>query len=201
MTAADGDIHEAIMTATLDAVCTHGYADLTMQDIADEFDKSKSLLHYHYDTKADLFVAFLDYLIDNFEDRLDELTETDSPLDARFKRYIDWFAVDPDEPERYSLHLALLEMRTQAPHTKRFQERFARSDELATTAFAELIEEGQASGEFATDIDPIDLGRLCFVTMDGARARQLTIGKPGYAKAVGATLFEAVIKPRLRNEE
>jgi AcrR family transcriptional regulator len=34
------DTCEAIMSATYRALCAHGYADLTMQDIADETDKS-----------------------------------------------------------------------------------------------------------------------------------------------------------------
>ncbi|MEF8974259.1 MAG: helix-turn-helix domain-containing protein, partial [Haloarcula sp.] len=46
----DGDTADDIMDATYRALCTHGYADLTMQDIADESDKSKAALHYHYDS-------------------------------------------------------------------------------------------------------------------------------------------------------
>ena len=34
----------AIMEATFEALSKHGYADLTIQTIADEFEKSKSLL-------------------------------------------------------------------------------------------------------------------------------------------------------------
>jgi len=41
-----------------------------MQDIADECSKSKSLLHYHYDTKEDLLVAFLDHVISDSERRI-----------------------------------------------------------------------------------------------------------------------------------
>ncbi len=42
------------MEATYRALCANGFASLTMQDIADEAEKSTSLLHYHYDTKRDL---------------------------------------------------------------------------------------------------------------------------------------------------
>lgn len=65
------DTGEAIMEATYRALCKHGYVNLTMQAIADEFEKTKAVLYYHYDTKDDLLVAFLDYLLDRFTEQLD----------------------------------------------------------------------------------------------------------------------------------
>ena len=49
------------------------------EDIADEFDKSKSLIHYHYDSKDDLLVAFLSYAVDQFQSTVG----TDSGDDPR----------------------------------------------------------------------------------------------------------------------
>lgn len=188
-----GATEAAIMEATFRAVCRHGYADVTMQDIADEFEKSKSLLHYHYDTKEDLLVAFLEHLVDRFERRLGELVGTDTSPEARLREFIDWFSVDPDETERMNLHLALLEMRSQAQRNERIRERFRRSDAVARSAFETLIEEGQRAGTFDPDADPEALARLCFVAMDGARARQVTVDEAGYASAVGETLATLVL--------
>jgi|APHM01.1.fsa_nt_gi Bacterial regulatory proteins, tetR family. len=58
------------MQATYRALCEHGYADVTMQAIADETDKSKAALHYHYDSKRDLLMAFLDFLYEEFTERV-----------------------------------------------------------------------------------------------------------------------------------
>ena len=44
--AAGSDTPEEVMEATCRALCEHGYADLTMQDVADESDKSTAALHY-----------------------------------------------------------------------------------------------------------------------------------------------------------
>lgn len=196
MTADPGEPDADIMEATLRAVCRHGYADVTMQDIADEFEKSKSLLHYHYDTKEDLLVAFLEHLVDQYEDNLEELVAGEGAAVDRLKEYIDWFSVAPDETERTSLHLALLEMRSQAQHNPRIREQFRRSDRMARAAFATLIEAGQAEGTFEADADAESLAQLCFVTMDGARARQVTLDEPGYARDVGETLL-ALLQERL----
>ncbi len=194
MTDEPADTELAIMEATFEAVCKHGYADVTMQDIADEFDKSKSLLHYHHHTKEELFGAFLEHLVDQYEEKLDDLVEgVDSP-NERLREFVNWFTVGPEETERTSLHLALLEMRSQAQHNQKVREQFRRSDSLARAAITTLIKEGQAAGSFNPDADAAALAQLCFVTMDGARARQVTVDETGYASEVAETLLELIFE-------
>lgn len=67
-----------ILDATYRALCAHGYANLTLQDIAVEADTSKASIHYHYDSKNQLFAAFLDELFERFIDRVDS-PEGDTP--------------------------------------------------------------------------------------------------------------------------
>lgn len=55
-----------IMEATYRALQKHGYGNLTIQHIADEFENSKTLLYYHYDGKDELLVDFLDYVLTQF---------------------------------------------------------------------------------------------------------------------------------------
>src|SRR6056297_1953183 len=61
---------DAIIRATGRSLCEHGYADLTMQRIAEESDVTTAAIHYHFDTKEELLNAFLDDLLDRFETRL-----------------------------------------------------------------------------------------------------------------------------------
>ncbi|WP_435077165.1 TetR/AcrR family transcriptional regulator [Halococcus sp. AFM35] len=69
---------------TYRALSKHGYANLTMQAIADEFEKTKAVLHYHYDTKDRLLAAFLGYILDRFMDRSDVADDDpDARLDVR----------------------------------------------------------------------------------------------------------------------
>lgn len=69
-----------ILDATYRALCKHGYANLTLQDIAAEADTSKSSIHYHYDSKDQLFVPFLDDLYERFTGRVDS-PEGDTPYE------------------------------------------------------------------------------------------------------------------------
>lgn len=59
-----------ILDATYRALCEYGYANITLQDIAAEADTSKASIHYHYDSKNQLFVAFLDELYNQFTNRV-----------------------------------------------------------------------------------------------------------------------------------
>ena len=52
------DAQEEIMSATYEALCEHGYAALTVERIASELGKSTAAIHYHYETKDELLVAF-----------------------------------------------------------------------------------------------------------------------------------------------
>ena len=58
---------QAILGAAFRALCEHGYANVTIQRIGDEFDKSPSLVYHHYDGKDDLLIDLLGFLLDEFE--------------------------------------------------------------------------------------------------------------------------------------
>lgn len=56
-----------IMEATRRALCEHGYADMTMQRIANNSSMTTATIHYHFDTKKELLNAFFDELAARFE--------------------------------------------------------------------------------------------------------------------------------------
>ncbi|VTT87832.1 Transcriptional regulator, TetR family [Halorubrum sp. DM2] len=77
------DTRQAILGAAFRALCEHGYANVTIQRIGDEFDKSPSLVYHHYDGKDELLIDLLEYLLDQFEasiaDGSAESSEGDAP--------------------------------------------------------------------------------------------------------------------------
>jgi AcrR family transcriptional regulator len=189
---------EEIMDAVYEALCANGYAELTMQDIADECSKSKSLLHYHYDTKADLLVAFLDDMLTDYEKRME--CRADSPPEKRLVEFVAQFVFDPDESDRASFHLALLEMRSQGPFNERIQRQLDRSDELLRQRVADILTDGIEAGVFeSVDVDRI--AALLVATLDGARTRQITLddGQPAttYTRTVAEDVLDRVVAPLL----
>ncbi|WP_459192970.1 TetR/AcrR family transcriptional regulator [Halosimplex sp. J119] len=185
----EGDTHEAIMGATYRALCKHGYAHLTMQDIADEFDKSRSLLHYHYDTKEELLLAFVDDIVGWIGDRLAE-SETEEPLE-RLEEFIDRFVIEPGEEDRETFALALLELRVQAVHNDDFRERLATHYEKNIETVADIVADGIEEGVFR-EVDPEATGEAIYTALVGARMYQVTLGAEHASRRMRDALAEFV---------
>lgn len=192
---------DEILDAVYSALCTHGYADLTMQDIADECEKSTGLLHYHYDTKADLLVAFLEEIITDYEQQL--ATEDDRPPEWRLVAFLGRFVFAPDDNRRESFHLALLEMRSRGPFDERVRAKLDQSEAVLRGTAAEILSEGIEAGVFE-EVDPDRTATLLVAALDGARTRQITLGEEqpagGYTRAVVEELLAQVVEPLLTEQ-
>ncbi len=189
-------VDDDIMDAVSRALRKYGYAELTMQDIADESSNSKSLLHYHYDTKEDLLVAFLDELLSEYEHRLECQADAEPP--QRLMEFLARFVFTGEDDSREQFHLALLEMRSQGPFNDRIQAQLDRSDRMLRTEVAEILTAGIDAGQF----EPVDVDRtamLLVAGLDGARTRQITLGETPapYTRTVVAELREQIVEPIL----
>lgn len=162
--------HEEIMRATYQALCEYGYADLTIQRIADEYGKSTAAVHYHYETKEDLLTAFLDYVLDSFKQTVHEVETTDP--EERLELLLDKLLVDPDDHQ--DLLVAILEMRSQAPYKPRFRERFQQNDEYIRYLFETVIDQGIQQGLF-NDVDAEHVARALITINDGGRTRSVVL--------------------------
>lgn len=164
------------MSATFDALCKHGYANLTMQAIADEFDKSKSLIHYHYDSKDELLAAFMDHLIDDFIGRI---TTCDGPDPADRLRTMARLVVGGEEGEEErakDFHTALLGLRAQAPYDEGLREQLARNDEAIRELIADVVRDGQDQGQFDESVDPERFAALFRSAIEGAQSHDVVLG-------------------------
>src|SRR6056297_2619761 len=89
------DAEEEVLRATYSALREHGYADLTIKRIDDEYGKSTAAVHYHYDTKEELLAAFLDYVLQQFVDTIHEVETTDP--DERLTLLLDQLLVELED--------------------------------------------------------------------------------------------------------
>jgi len=181
------DTREEIMHATYRALCDHGYANLSMQDIADELDKSRSLLHYHYDTREELLLAFIDHLVGWIGDQLEE-TDTQDPR-ARLVEYVDRFVIDPGADEREQFPTALFELRLQAVHNERFREKLAEHYRGNVETAAAIIADGVEADVFRP-VDPRATGEIIYTALEGARMYQVLLG----AEHASARMRDAILK-------
>lgn len=164
------DPNEEIMRATYRALRKHGYADLTIKRIAEEYGKSTAAIHYHYETKDDLLAAYLDYLLDQFVDTVRDIKTTDP--EERMELLLDKLLVDPVDHQ--DMLIAMLEMRSQAPYKEAFCERFQQNDEYTRYMLKAVINHGIDEGIFE-DVDAEHAARALMIIVDGARTRTVVL--------------------------
>jgi AcrR family transcriptional regulator len=152
---------EEILAATYRALYKHGYSDLTVQRIGDEFEQSTSLLYYHYENKDELILEMLEFLLDAFEERLTagDITE---PRD-----HLETFLEEMCDTATEQSHLeALLELRARATHEKQYQQHFNRSDRFFESYLSDVIRAGIEAGEFR-DVDPDAVATTLITFLNG----------------------------------
>lgn len=161
---------EAIMEATYVALAKHGYADLTIQRISDEFDKSKSLLYHHYDSKDALLVDFLEFMLRHIEADLPlgEQSNAYEQLMLAFDHVFGELCADVE------FLRALAELRAQGATDERYREQFTANDQFVQRHLVEIIETGIAKGTFR-DVDATRTAELLGTMIDGIILRTATI--------------------------
>lgn len=165
------DTRKEIMEATYRALSNHGVSGLTMQTIADESTLTTGALHYHYDTKEELLVAFLDYLIEQFRQNVH--LEEGSPTE-QLETIAERLLYGPDDYEAF--HTALLTLRAEAPYNEAVREAIARNDEEMRALFADIIERGIETGEFRS-VDPRVAAERILTSVDGGLTRRIVLDR------------------------
>jgi AcrR family transcriptional regulator len=147
-----------------------------MQDIADRTDASKSSLHYHYDTKHDLLLAFLDHLFESFEERFESDPDGD-PLDG-LAAVVDEALDEADDEDRRNFRTAMLEIKAQAPYNEAFRERLTEFDDHVRECVRTIVADGVEAGIFRADADPEAVAEFFTTMFDGAHTRAISTDEP-----------------------
>lgn len=168
----DDDADGELMIVTGRALAKYGIAELTTQRIADEWGKSQSLVHYYYETKEDLVVAYVGWLrdqtVENYARQADQ-----PPLDR-----IEWFLfrhfTGPHDPEEPAFSTGLVQLQAAAPYDDRLRAALAELDEAAIDFLRTAVQDGIDSGDFrAVEIDQVVDHLLAWLS--GAIQRSVTL--------------------------
>ena len=185
---------EEIMEATYRALLKHGYADLSISRIADELDKSKAAIYYHYDTKDDLLVAFLEFAVDRFEDTIETETGDEPPEDL--EHVIEkLLPLQPDEEQR-QLQAVLVGLRSQAVTNGVFREQFTQIDERLAATIRGIVDRGIEEDTFR-DVDPSRVAEHILATVNGAMYSRATTDRKS-ADAAARVSLASYIDSELR---
>ncbi|MCG1006425.1 TetR/AcrR family transcriptional regulator [Halorubrum lacusprofundi] len=141
------DTRQAILGAAFRALCEHGYADLTIKRIGEEFDKSPSLVYHHYDGKDELLVDLLEFLLDGFEESVSsdafDLTPEER-LDAYVAATIDPDSIAGEHGPDGRFMTVIVELRAQAATDDAYRDHFDRSDRVFGSFLERAVREAAA---------------------------------------------------------
>lgn len=162
---------EAIMHATYRALCEYGYPNTSIANIAAEFEKSQSLLYYHYESKEDILTDFLTYILNRFEATV-KATECDDPVD-QLRDLIDRFVPPEPTDDQIRFRQAYCEIRSQAPHNETYQALLAETDARILAELTTVIKQGCETGAFR-DVDPESSAEFILSAAYGIMERGVT---------------------------
>jgi len=177
------DTATELLAATYRALCRHGYADLTLADVADEADRSKAAIHYDDDGKT-LFVEFLDVLYERDTARhpsVDGGTPREQ-LSALLAAVLTDEGAAPDQ----RLRTALLAVSAQAPYDDAVQTRLSNFDAVLYERLRAIVAAGVESGEFDATVEAAVAAEFPVTAITGAHTRRVAV------KRSSETLSEAL---------
>lgn len=196
---------EAILQATYLAMSKHGYPNLTIDTIAREFEKSKSLIYHHYGGKEEILVDFLDYLLGHFEAEILDRSVDDPDerlrniIDRSIPRDLAQSVPDDVEDDQLRLRQAFFEIRSQAAHNGVFRDRIAQTDASLHDALADTIADGVESGDFEP-VDPDTTATFIQSAMYGAMEQDATVEDDAIVQQTRQELL-AYIDTQVRRSE
>ncbi|WP_256300847.1 TetR/AcrR family transcriptional regulator [Haloarchaeobius salinus] len=172
----EDDTATEILEATYRALCRHGYANLTLEDIADEADRSKAAIHYYYDSKGNLFIEFLDFLYERYTARLPAV-DGGTPREQLFAVF-ETVLTNEAAPPGQELRTALLEAKAQAPYDDAIQTRLTEFDVVLFERLRDILAAGVTTGDFAETVDPAVDAEFLVTAITGAHTRRVAVDYP-----------------------
>ncbi|WP_232700930.1 TetR/AcrR family transcriptional regulator [Halobacterium wangiae] len=175
------DTERELMAATGAALAEHGVAGVTTQKIADEWGRAQSLVHYYYDTKEDLIVAYVEALHERMADEYAEMAD-DPPLDRLEWSLVGGIDYHPDGSEQVN---ALYDLHGEAPHNERYRAALDDFEDAGRRFLETAIRDGVEEGTFR-GVDPEAAATFLLSASDGVLLRTVSL-----RRADDAPLFRA----------
>jgi TetR/AcrR family transcriptional regulator, fatty acid metabolism regulator protein len=140
------DKQERIIRAAYDVMAEHGVDRVSLQDVADEAGVSKGLILYHFETKANLVLKTMRWVLTRVEQRIrDSVAGTDDPV-TKMTAMIDAIFVSPDANRQF--YLIYIELLDHAARFEPFSDLSKDSHEIVNGLYAQLVRDGVEAGTF-----------------------------------------------------
>jgi len=188
-----GETETAILEATYRALCEYGYAQLSVQHIAENFEKSKSAIYYHYDSKDDVLLSLLDFVVETFFEDLEAETGTDPVENLRL--LVDRLVPASLVEEDLDLHTVMFELRSEALTKPVYRTKFTEVDRTVCQIVESYVRTAIDSG-VVTGVDPEQTARRIQQHALSAQTARLTTEDDWAVETARDAAFELLDVPQ-----
>lgn len=161
---------EHLLNAALVSFSARGYSHTTLDDIARQAGTTRGAIHWHFGNKAELYNTLVrEGYARAARTFKDAFTTQDTPLQTLRNLLVRWISyVEEDTHFRAILELTMLKTEIvpeNANEMSRGLQEKAQGNRFIEKQYAQLIQQGIASGEVRTDVDPkvAAVAALCVV--------------------------------------
>jgi AcrR family transcriptional regulator len=128
-----------------------GYAQATLEDVAQEVGINRATLYYYVGTKEELLVSLLDRPIEELRVRLEEIAESPESPSGQLTRALREYSTGlAEQPELTVFVAENVHRAMKGPEADRIRDNADRYGRV----LAAIIAKGVSAGEFRSDIDP-----------------------------------------------
>jgi AcrR family transcriptional regulator len=187
MTTRSGDVPEVLGTAdhrreqmlqaALEVISARGYADTRIADVAERAGVSPALVIYYFKTKDQLLTEAIRHYEDSWY-RVGQarMAELDSAA-AQIAEFVAMSCLADADPEPETSWLLWLDFWAQAARNVEVAGVRQKADERWRKVIADLIRDGQESGEFRTEVDA-DGFAICLSSLLDGLTIQIALDDP-----------------------
>lgn len=144
------DLRELILETAKNLFSQKGYHGLAMRQISESLGVAKSALYYHFKDKEQLFLAILEFYLDEMESALDRIQAQSIPGSQRVRLLVEYILRQPPE-QRSVIRLASQEMVQLSESARQSFHQVYRKKFI--DKIKAILESGMESGEFMR-LDP-----------------------------------------------
>lgn len=169
------EVREAILDATDRILSTRGYKKMTIDELAAEVGIGKGSIYLHFTSKEEIALSHIDRIVERLKEKLREIAAGEIAPEKRLKKMLETrvlFRFDSVQHYTVSINDLLAAIRPQL--LARRQKYFAEEAQI----FAEVVEAGQAGGDFA-DGNALEIARTLLTATNSLLPLSLSVEELG----------------------
>jgi AcrR family transcriptional regulator len=163
-----------IVAAAAEVLYERGLFDTRVGDIAERAGTSAGTIIYYFESKDRLLEEAVDHTDQQFYARVSAGLEEHETAAAKLVHLVEETSRGPGGLTDWTLWMEIWVRVRRSPELRAS---YPRLDRRQRDLIAEIVREGQAAGEFDSDVDPDDVSLALSALMDGLGV-QVTLGQP-----------------------